>query len=333
MSRTATRALLIGGLVLACAMPAYFWWLLGSPYRALPQPIFVQIEHNTPAREVARRLAEAGIIRSSSAFLMLSYLRPGRSLKAGEYCFDRPLSAREVLDKLRRGDVYYYTVTIPEGFNIFDLAGLMAGAGLVSRGEVLEALEDSALIADLDPLARTLEGYVFPDTYRFTRPINARLMVGTMVSRFRTVYGELARRYPAGRTVHEIVTMASLVEKETGAPGERPLVASVFYNRLNKGMRLQCDPTVIYAALLAGRYRGRILQSDLASKSPYNTYTQASLPPGPIANPGRASLEAALAPVPSRYMYFVGNGVNGHRFSVTLGEHQRNVTAYRRSQK
>jgi UPF0755 protein len=127
--------------------------------------------------------------------------------------------------------------------------------------------------------------------------------------------------------------MASLIEKETGVPGERPLVAGVFYNRLKAGVRLQCDPTVIYAALIAGRYRGKIFQSNLESRSPYNTYTHTSLPPGPIANPGRASLEAALAPAPSRYMYFVANGANGHRFSVTLGEHQRNVTAYRRSRK
>ncbi len=330
--RTRIRALLLAVLLFAAAL-AWFVWLTNSPYLGAQGPVFVVIEHHTPTREIAGKLRVAGVIRSSGTFLAVHYLLPGRSLKAGEYYFDRPLSVRAVLEKLRRGEVYYHTVTIPEGRNLFDVAALMAGTSLVTREEALRALENTALVADLDPTARTLEGYVFPDTYRFTRPASARAMTSAMVSRFRVVYGELARRYAPARPVHELVTMASLVEKETGVTPERPLVASVFYNRLQAGMRLQCDPTVIYAVLLEGRYRGAIYQSDLESDSPYNTYTHAGLPPGPIANPGRAALEAAMAPASTKYMYFVADGDSGHHFSATLEEHSRNVALYRRSQK
>lgn len=332
--RTRTGALLLlAALLLVSAALAWFVWLTGRPYPGLQRPAFVVIERRTPTREIAARLRDAGVIRSSGTFLVLRYLLPGRSLKAGEYYFDHPLSVRAVIEKLRRGEVYYYTLTIPEGHNLFDVAALMAGTGLVTHEEAWRALQDPALVTDLDPTARTLEGYVFPDTYRFTRPASARAMTNAMVSRFRAVYGELAGPYSPARPVHEVVTMASLVEKETGVTAERPLVASVFYNRLQTGMRLQCDPTVIYAALLDGHYRGAIYQSDLESDSPYNTYTHTGLPPGPIANPGRAALEAAMAPASTKYMYFVANGDNGHHFSATLEEHFRNVTAYRRNQK
>jgi UPF0755 protein len=322
--------LLAVGAVLGVVVVAYLAYQAAAPYRSSSQPVFVVIERFTPASQIARQLHDAGVIRSERMFLALHYLPPGRTLKAGEYEFDRPLSARQVLQKLQRGEVYYHTVTVPEGFNIFEISSAMAATELVSREEALEALEDPGLVQGLDPLARTVEGYAFPDTYRFTRPTTARAMVAAMVARFRAVYGEMAARYRPSRPIHDIVTMASLVEKETGTPAERPLVAGVFYNRLRAGMRLQCDPSVIYAALRTGRYRGSIFRSDLQFTSPYNTYTHAGLPPGPIASPGRASLQAALAPASTRYMYFVSNGQNGHRFSATLQEHSRNVATYRK---
>lgn len=314
-------AVVVAGLIRAAA----------SPYRGFTQPVFVEIAPRTPTRQIARQLRDAGVLRSEWPFLALHYVRPGRKLKAGEYYFDSAVSPRQVLDKLRRGEIYYHTITVPEGYNIFEVAAALAASGLVGRDEALQAVRNAASIADLSSSATSLEGYLFPDTYRFTRHTPAGEMAAAMVARFRKVYAELEKRYTPSRPVYDIVTMASLVEKETGVPGERPLVASVFYNRLAANMPLQCDPTVIYAAMLDGRYRGAIHQSDLAFDSGYNTYLHAGLPPGPIANPGRKSLEAAMTPAPGNYLYFVANGQSGHRFSATLKEHAGNVAAYRRS--
>ena len=312
------------------ALSAYTAWQANRPYRGWPSPVFVEIAPGTSSRSIAAHLRDAGVLRREWPFLLLYYLSPGRKLKAGEYLFDRPMSAREALNKIARGEVYYHSVTIPEGHNIFDVIQAVAASKLVERAEIEQAVRDSALIADLDPAARTLEGYLFPDTYHFQRHTTAREIVAAMVSRFRKVYGELEARYRPPRPVHEVVTMASLIEKETGLPGERPLVAGVFYNRQQAGWPLQCDATVIYAALVAGRYRGTIYQRDLEYHSPYNTYRRRGLPPGPIANPGRASLEAAMAPTVTDYLYFVSDGHNGHRFSTKLQDHARAVTRYRR---
>lgn len=316
-------------LVLAAAGAAYLVYQLSEPYAGWNQPVFVQIPPHTSTPAIAARLRDAGVIRAGWPFLLLHYLRPGRTLKAGEYYFDQPLSIRQVMSKLQRGDVYYHSVTIPEGFNVFDVAGVLAATGLATKAGIDEALRDTALISGLNPQASSLEGFLFPDTYRFTRPTSARDMASAMVARFRKVYAELEARHHPARPAREVVIMASLVEKETGIPGERPMVASVFFNRLQQRMPLQCDPTVIYAAELAGRYRGTIYQSDLSSDSAYNTYTHAGLPPGPIANPGRASLEAAMAPASTDYLYFVANGQGTHHFSATLAEHSKAVSAYR----
>jgi UPF0755 protein len=217
---------------------------------------------------------------------------------------------------------------IPEGYNMFDIAAAIESAGLGKRDDFLQvARSETALVHDLDPQAPSLEGYLFPDTYRFTRTQSAHDMAAAMVRRFR----QAAHEAGLNQDVHNIVTMASIVEKETSAGGERPVVAGVFYNRLAKNMALATDPTVIYAALLNDRYRGAIYQSDLHFASPYNTYLTPGLPPGPIANPGKASLQAAMHPASTDYLYFVSDNQGHHKFSRTPSEHSRNVTAYRRA--
>lgn len=290
---------------------------------------FVVVKPGTPTRTIARQLESAGVIRSEYAFLFVHAAQGRRTLKAGEYLFDHPASAVEVYGRMARGDVYYHTVVIPEGYNMFDIAQALEAAGLAKRDDFLTvATRERGLIADLAPQASTLEGYLFPDTYHFSRTQTPRDLAAAMVKRFR----QEAQALGLTGNLHRLVTLASIVEKETAVPAERPLVAGVFENRLARRIALATDPSVIYAALLAGRYKGAgiIRQSDLAFDSPYNTYRYAGLPPGPIANPGRAALEAAMRPFTTEYLYFVANNQGGHNFAKTLDEHNRNVAAYRR---
>lgn len=313
-------------LVLAAGFLAYGLWLPIGPHAQR----LVQLKPGSSARRVAADLQHAGIIRSQYAFLLWHYLRGHKTLKAGEYAFDHPAGALEVYDRIARGDIYFHTVVVPEGFNMFDIASAIETAGLGSHDEFLQIAEkQTALIRDLDPQAPSLEGYLFPDTYHFTRTESLHDMAAAMVHRFRQAAHEMGLDHD----VHRLVTMASIVEKETAAPDERPLVASVFYNRLNRHMVLATDPTVIYAALLNDRYRGTIYRSDLRFDSPYNTYKVAGLPPGPICNPGKASLEAAMHPASSDYFFFVKDvrlNDGHHRFARTEQEHAGNVAAYRR---
>jgi len=241
-----------------------------------------------------------------------------------------------VFDTLARGRIYLVSVTLPEGENMFGIAALLEAKSVTTREEFLAAARSPVLVADFAPGAPSLEGFLFPATYQFPRRQPGEKVAESMVRRFREAWAESAGKLPAeGRSTAGlgplgIVTLASLVEKETGVAEERGLVASVFANRLRKGMTLDCDPTVIYALTLAGRYNGRLLLADLRVDSPYNTYRRRGLPPGPIANPGEASLRAALAPAPGKLLYFVATGDGGHVFSSTLAEHNRNVAQYRR---
>ena len=237
----------------------------------------------------------------------------------------------EIYERLERGDVYTISVTIPEGSNLFDIAQRIESANLGTKEGFLSAANaDVGLIADLDPRARSLEGYLFPDTYRFERRATPQQILAVMVKRFRQAAGSLGLQ----ANYHHVVTVASLVERETPVDVERPLVASVFENRLAKDMPLMTDPSVIYAALLDGRYRGTIYASDLQADSPYNTYRYPGLPPGPICNPGMASLKAAMSPAQTDYLYFVAASANPSgksRFSATLEGHAHDVQQYRRS--
>jgi UPF0755 protein len=307
-------------LLLAAVFLAY-----GLLLPATPSQKSVMLRPGSSARTISAELRNAGVIRSRYAFLALHYFRV-KSLKAGEYLFDRPANALDVYDRLAHGDITIHTVVVPEGFNLWDVAAQFEAAGLAPRAEFLEAArKNHSMINDLDPTAQSLEGYLFPDTYRFTRTQSLTDMLAVMTRHFR----QQAKAIGLNSDFHKVVTMASIVEKETGAPEERPLVAGVYYNRLGNGMLLGADPTVVYAALLANRYNGVIHQSDLQSDSPYNTYRVAGLPPGPIANPGRASLEAALRPQQTDYLYFVSDNTGHHRFARTGAEHDRNVALYR----
>ena len=320
------RRLLLVLLLLALGAGAYMLLAPTGPHRET----FVDIATGTGTAEVGRELETRGIIRNRFAFEVVRLLKRG-TLKAGEYRFDHPANAFEVYNRLRRGDVYYRLVTVPEGYNLFDIATAVETAQLATRDDFLTAArKDTSLIADLDPKAQSLEGYLYPDTYRFQRSDTATTMLRAMVKRFRQ---EAARIGMAG-DIHHVVTVASVVEKETPVAADRPVVASVMENRLRVNMPLMTDPTVIYAALLENRYRGTIYQSDLQRDSAYNTYRHAGLPPGPICSPGAASLRAAMHPASTDYLYFVADpAAGGHsRFAKSLEEHQRNVAAYRQAQ-
>lgn len=302
-------------------------WALFLPVQ-ISEPKFVLLKPGWTTRHIVRELKANGIIRSETAFLAMHVLRGERTLKAGEYKFDHADNAIKVRDRLTKGDIYVRSVTVPEGFNMFDIAQAVEAAGLTTAADFLNAArQDKFLLTDLDPQATSLEGYLFPDTYAFTRTMSSHDMVAAMVRRFRSE----AKTLGLTMDMHRIVTMASIVEKETGVPEERSEVASVYYNRLAKNIALAADPTVIYAALLANRYRGTIYQSDLQFDSPYNTYKYTGLPPGPIANPGAAALAAAMKPAQTDFLYFVADAQGHHRFAKTLDEHNRNVAAYRKA--
>ncbi|MGA1982640.1 MAG: endolytic transglycosylase MltG [Acidobacteriaceae bacterium] len=298
------------------------------------QAIYVDIAPGTGTQAIAAQLQRAGVLRSRFAFLLLRAIKGGK-LMAGEYRFNHPAPATEVYARILRGDVYTVPLTIPEGYDIFDIAQAVESAGLGSRDAFLAAERaDTALISDLEPNAPSLEGYLFPDTYRFTHHTTPAQMLAAMVRRFRAVAAQLgltSNLEPRTLNLPATVILASLIEKEVSQDSERPLVASVFTNRLAQGMPLATDPSVIYAALLDNRYRGVIYASDLKSGSPYNTYVHTGLPPGPICNPGIAALKAALAPATTSYLYFVADAQGHSRFSATLKEHSQQVETYRRA--
>jgi len=314
--------------VLVSAPALWLLWALWLPLYPPGGRALVLLRPGYSSRRVARELKSSGVIRDANAFMFWHALQRGASLKAGEYLFARGASAVEVHRRLVLGDVYFHTVVIPEGFNLFEIASAIENAGLGRREEFLKvATSDMALISDLAPQATSLEGYLFPDTYEFTRTESMGDMAAKMVKNFRRVATEIGLHQDVERTV----TLASIIEKETGAAEERPEVASVYLNRLANRIPLQADPSVIYAELLKGTYSGALHHNDMSFDSPYNTYRHAGLPPGPIANPGRSSLEAAMHPASTHFLYFVSDGSGRHRFSDTLEEHNRNVAALRRA--
>jgi UPF0755 protein len=309
----------------------WFAWALAIPV-APPAPLVLLFPPGSSTKVIAADLERAGVVRSRLAFELLHYAMPKKRLKAGEYRFERAASGIEVFRRIARGDVLLHTLVVPEGYNMFEIASAIEASGLGKREDFLfAATHETALVRAIDPQAKSLEGYLFPDTYQFSRAMNMREMAAVMVRRFQ----KEAQTLGMTQDVHRTVTLASIVEKETAAPDERAEVASVYANRLAKKMALAADPTVAYAALLNGNYRGAIYQSDLQSDSPYNTYKSAGLPPGPIANPGAASLEAAMHPAKTDYIFFVavGDGSGRHHFSANFEQHERNVIAYRKAVK
>ncbi len=325
------------GLLLSLGIAGTLGYLWRIPYKNFSEAEkFLLIPRGTSSLEISHQLEEEGIVRHWALFLgYVKVCRISRPLQAGEYRFEKALSIRQVADRLIRGLVYYREVTIPEGYSVFEIADLLVQKKLASPESFREAASDVRLIADLVPEARNLEGFLFPDTYRFARGVSAGEMVQQMVNRFRQMYSSFLRSEveQSSMSLNQVITLASLIEKETGVEDERPLVSSVFHNRLKLHIPLQCDPTVIYAAKLHGTFHQEILPNDLDIPSPYNTYLHPGLPPGPIANPGLWSVEAALKPASSNYLYFVSNNQGGHVFSTTLEQHSRAVAVYRRDLK
>jgi len=316
----------------AVAAGAAAWWVqarLSVPYKGFNDAeTFLEIPQGLGVNAIASRLAAAGIVEDPWTFRVAVW-RAGaaRALKAGEYRFADAATPLQIVERLARGDVYLRTITFPEGWSIREMASAFESKGFGKAAAFRTAASDGSLIADLDPRAPDLEGYLFPDTYALPRGATAADVVRLMVTRFKTVVGDevlaTAKAQPGG--VRAAITLASLVEKETSAAGERPIVAGVYRNRLKIGMGLQCDPTVIYALARDGKYTGNIRKADLQYDSPYNTYRYAGLPPGPIASPGRASIEAAIDPADVSYLYFVSRNDGTHVFATTLAEHNQNV--------
>ncbi|HVB08237.1 MAG TPA: endolytic transglycosylase MltG [Candidatus Acidoferrales bacterium] len=351
MRRAAITVIIL--IVLAGAPGLWLRYELARSYRGYSQAqIFVDIPRGTPRWNIAGLLQSNGVIHSRIAFLALSIRHRRRVLQAGEYLFNQPMTPRQVFAQIAGGRIFVHTVVVPEGWTMFDIANELARQGLSSKADFLRVARDPSLVRDIAPRAPSLEGFLFPSTYQFSRNATPQEIAATMVRQFREEWSKLQANAPAAAmpdpaaTAHsgartpdappaplsaeQLVTLASLVERETPQPQERPVVASVFYNRLKLGVPLQCDPTVQYALDLAGKPTPKVTPADLRVASPYNTYLHRGLPPGPIANPGDASLRAVFNPAHTKYLYFVANDSGGHFFSSTLEEHNRNVARYRR---
>jgi UPF0755 protein len=321
--------LVIAAVAAAAAFAVYTLNRIREPYKGFSEAEqFVEIPAGAGAAEIRRRLVDSGVVVDEWAFrAALAWTGQGRALKAGEYRFDRPMSIADVIDKIARGEVYVHPITFPEGLTIREMAKVFESTGLGTAAAFIEAAGNASLVNDLDPAAQDLEGYLFPETYTIPRGTPVSKLIATMVERFRSTYRDLERQR-AGEpdlSTRQIVTLASLVEKETGKADERPVVAAVYRNRIARNMPMQADPTVVYALVKAGTYDGNIRKRDLEFDSPYNTYKYSGLPPGPIASPGRAAIEAALAPANVDYLYFVSRNDGSHVFAETLAEHNANV--------
>ena len=295
-----------------------------------PPPKIVLIPQRAPFQQVASLLAREGLIKSRIAFIVLGKVHDAeRKVHPGEYELSPAMRPADILDVLVSGRVVLHPVTIPEGYTMLQIAEVLAQQQITDRAEFLRLAKDPPFIQTLGIPADTLEGYLFPDTYRFPRPSQARDVIKTMVDQWSHVFNEewRARAKDLELTPHQVLTLASVIEKETGAGDERPQISSVFHNRLKRKIPLQSDPTVIYGLTT---FDGNLHKTDLSNPSPYNTYRWTGLPPGPIASPGAQSIRAALYPVPSAYLYFVSKNDGTHQFSATLLEHNKAVEQYQK---
>lgn len=305
-----------------------------SPYKGYDGPYqLIQIPRSSSVPQIAERLESQGIIRSARAFRWFARLSgAGSALKAGEYRFEGPISLADVVQKVRLGMVFYHKVTVPEGLTMDEIATLLTALGFGSAEKFKNSIKRYDVVSDLDSKADSVEGYLFPETYYLTRDMSEEEIIRTMVVHFRRIWtperAERARELEL--SLREVITLASLIEKETGVPDERPLVSAVFQNRLRLNIKLACDPTVIYAVKQVKEFDGIIHQSDLRFDSPYNTYLYPGLPPGPIANPGLGAIDAALQPADVDYLYFVSKNDGTHIFSTRYRDHDQAVRLYQR---
>ena len=322
----------IFAVLLAIGAGWFFWRAVRTPYKGYTeQKKRVDIRRGLRTSSILQQLQKEGVLRDEWIPLVyMKLLRSRDSLKAGVYEFDKPLSAVDVIDKLARGEVVLASITIREGLDRFTIGKLFSAEGFGTEEEWKKITGEADLIRDIAPDADSLEGYLFPDTYKFDPGTPVTTIVKAMVANFRKHWGNEMALITSGLNPHETVTLASIVETEARLPQERPLVASVYVNRVRKRMLLGADPTVIYAMKLAGKWDGNIRRADLQMESPYNTYRTPGPPPGPIANPGLASLRAAAAPAATPYLYFVARNDGSHVFSMTNEEHNRNVEKFQR---
>jgi UPF0755 protein len=320
------------GVILAVAGGYFFWRALTYPYKGYAEPAKqFEVKRGLRTATILQQLQRAGIVRDEYVPLVyMKLLRRGDSVKAGVYAFDKPMSAADVIEKLVRGDVISLVVTVREGLDRYAIGRLLEAEGFGRHQEWEKITADADWVRDLAPEATSLEGYLFPDTYKFNPGTSLSTVAKAMVDNFRKHFSAELAYITTGLNVHQTVTLASIVETEARLPQERPVVASVYVNRINKRMLLGADPTVIYALKKAGRWDGNIRKADLRIDSPYNSYRFPGLPPGPIANPGLASLRAAAAPATTPYLYFVARNDGSHVFSTTVAEHNRNVEKYQR---
>lgn len=335
----AIRRIFVGALVLTLLGSSLAIWArsrMKTPYKSFAgEEVFVDLPAGTGVSGIADRLVAAGVVSDVWTFRVAARLSGAdRKLQAGEYRFSGEASPLDVIHRLVAGDVFTRSLTFPEGLTIAEMGEVFARSGLGTAREFVGAASDTALAEPFDPQARSLEGYLFPDTYPMPRGTDADSVVRAMVARFAQAFSADLRSEAAARdmTPREVLTIASLIEKETARADERAIVSAVYHNRLRIGMPLQCDPTVIYALMQARRWNGNLRKVDLQMKSPYNTYVVRGLPPGPIASPGRASIEAAVRPADVPYLYFVSRNDGSHVFAVTLAEHNRNVSTFQKRQ-
>ena len=338
--RSCLAVFLLFCLLIVAAVAAAGWWL----YRGFTRPVafsqsdqLVTIKPGASAQSIVAQLHEIGIVKQPSLFALYLRLKgKGGQLKPGVYKFSSPMSPLEAIDKIERGDVAFERFTIPEGFNRFDIAAALAEkTGKASEQDFLRLMNNPKAIAKHAPQAKNLEGYLFPDTYNYTPDASPEELISMMVNRFEDVFTPAwaTRASELHLTVHQVITLASIIEEEARVPEDRAKISSVIHNRLKIRMPLACDPTFIYAAQIANDYDGNPNQPRHRQRvSPYNTYIFSGLPPGPIASPGKASIEAALYPADTAYLYFVANGIDGrHLFSRTAAEHEAAVAEYRRN--
>jgi len=334
MMRRLLLAVVAMVVLAAAAAAGGTWWVnqrLQAPFQGFDgTEQFVEIPMGASTAAIGRQLADAGIVRDLWTFrAALWWSGQARALQAGEYRFEGAATPLEVVTRIAEGRVFGRPLTFPEGLTLAEMAAVFEMRGFGPAKAFLTAARNTDAIAGLDPAAPDLEGYLFPATYALSRTVTADQLVAMMVERFRSVWAEVSEgRDLGGMTVRQVMALASLVEKETAAPEERPLVSAVYRNRLSRQMGLQADPTVVYALSKAGRYKGNIRKVDLDINSPYNTYRFPGLPPGPIAAPGRAAIEAALAPADVPYLYFVSRNDGTHVFAETLTQHNANVQKF-----
>jgi UPF0755 protein len=303
------------------------------PAKTPPRSFVFEVERGQSAKEIAHNLKKNGIIKKTWPILLgYRFFFGAQSLKAGEYSLEIPTSPKNILHILTEGSVYLHSITIPEGLIIAEIAELLDSEGFAAKQDFLAAAEDASLVSSLDKKAADCEGYLFPETYHFAKGTTANEIAAAMVHQFQRIFAQelTDRAEELGMSTRDVVILASLIEKETSLSGEKSLVSAVFHNRLSMGMKLDCDPTIIYALKREGRFNGRLRTADLKYDTPFNTYLYSGLPPGPIANPGKSSLEAALYPADEKFLYFVSKNDGSHHFSLTFQEHQNAVNIYQR---